>query len=227
MSWLAVSLGLVLGLRHAFDPDHVAAVATLLRGGERRGSMRRGLALGAMWGLGHATTLALSVALLSALRLELHPSFPAALELAVAAMLVALGARSIWMSWHDANRGAPASHRHGDATHTHPMTLPHVHVAGTALAWRPLLIGGLHGLAGSGGMMLLLSSRQDTGWQVAGFTAAFVLGSILSMAAVSAAGAVALGAVTGRAQRGLTALAGAASVVIGILWALGPLAELT
>lgn len=226
MSWLAVSLGLALGLRHAFDPDHVAAVATLMRGGSRQGSMRRGLALGAMWGLGHAAALALSVALLSALRLELHPSLPPALELAVSVMLVALGARSIWASWRDANRGEVSSHAHGVATHTHPMTLPHVHVAGTALAWRPLLIGGLHGLAGSGGLMLLLSSRQDTGWQVVGFTAAFVVGSILSMAAVTAAGTIALGSVPGRVQRGLTALAGAASIVIGVLWAMGPLSEL-
>ncbi len=227
MSWLAVSLGLLLGLRHAFDPDHVAAVATLLTGGPRRGALRRGLMLGALWGLGHAATLAASVALLSALRFELHPSLPATLELAVSVMLVALGARSIWQSWRGANRGALARHQHGGAVHTHAMTLPHVHFAGTALAWRPLLIGGLHGLAGSGGMMLLLSSRQGTGWQVVGFTAAFVLGSILSMAAVTAAGAALLGSVRERAQRGLMAAAGATSIVIGVLWALGPLAELT
>ncbi len=226
MFWLAATLGLVLGLRHALDPDHVAAVATLLPGGERRGSMRRGLMLGALWGLGHATTLAVSVAILSFLRLELHPNLPAAFELAVAVMLVGLGGRALWLSWRGANRGEPASHQHGGGTHTHPMSLPHVHIGGTALAWRPLLIGGLHGLAGSGGLMLLLSSRQETGWHIVGFTAAFVLGSILSMAALTAAGAMAMGSLHGKAQRVLLGVAGAASIVIGVVWALGPLAEL-
>lgn len=230
MSWtlaLPLVLGLLLGLRHALDPDHVAAVATLLAGGERKGSLRRGLVLGAMWGLGHAITLAVSVTLLSLLRLELHPSLPATFELAVSIMLVALGARSIWQSWMGANRGALASHHHGGAVHTHAMSLPHVHFAGTALAWRPLLIGGLHGLAGSGGMMLLLGSRQETGWQVVGFTAAFVVGSILSMAALTAAGAMALGTLRHRTQRGLMAFAGLVSIVVGVLWALGPISELT
>lgn len=227
MFWLAITLGLAMGLRHALDPDHVAAVATLLPGGQRRGSLRRGLLLGGLWGLGHATTLAASVTILSLLRLELHPNFPAAFELAVAVMLVGLGVRALWLSWRGANRGEPASHQHGGTMHTHPMTLPHVHVAGTALAWRPLLIGGLHGLAGSGGMMLLLSSRQETGWQIVSFTAAFVLGSILSMAALTAAGALALGTLQGKAQRYLMAFAGATSIIIGVMWALGPLAELT
>jgi hypothetical protein len=227
MSWLPVVLGMAIGLRHALDPDHVAAVATLLAGGPRRGSMRRGLTLGAMWGLGHAVTLALSVTLLSLLRLELHPSLPAAFELAVSVMLVGLGLRSLHLSWLGANRGALARHAHGGATHTHPMTLPHVHFAGTALAWRPLLIGGLHGLAGSGGLMLLLGSRQETGLQVVAFTVAFVIGSILSMAALTAAGALALGAMRARTQRGLMALAGVASIIVGVVWALGPIAELT
>lgn len=227
MSWLPVVLGMAIGLRHALDPDHVAAVATLLAGGPRRGSMRRGLTLGAMWGLGHAATLAISVTLLSLLRLELHPSLPATFELAVSVMLIGLGMRSLWQSWIGANRGELARHQHGAATHTHPMTLPHVHFAGTALAWRPLLIGGLHGLAGSGGLMLLLGSRQETGWQVVAFTIAFVIGSILSMAALTAAGAVALGSMRARTQRGLMALAGVASIVIGVVWALGPIAELT
>lgn len=229
MSWplaLPLVLGLLIGLRHALDPDHVAAVATLLAGGERRGSLRGGLLLGALWGLGHAVTLALSVTLLSLLRLELHPSLPATFELAVAVMLIGLGARSLWQSWLGANRGEPARHQHGGASHTHPMSLPHLHIAGTALAWRPLLIGGLHGLAGSGGMMLLLGSRQEAGWQVVGFTAAFVIGSICSMAALTAVGAMAMGSLGARVQRGLMAIAGAASIVIGVLWSLGPIGEL-
>jgi hypothetical protein len=227
MSWLPVVLGVAVGLRHALDPDHVAAVATLLSGGPRRGSLKRGLALGALWGLGHAATLAISVTLLSLLRLELHPSLPATFELAVSVMLVGLGLRSLWLSWLGANRGELASHHHGGARHQHPMTLPHVHFAGTALAWRPLLIGGMHGLAGSGGLMLLLGSRQETGLQIVAFTVAFVSGSILSMAALTAAGAMALGTMRARTQRGLMALAGVVSIVVGVMWAIGPLAALT
>ena len=75
--------------------------------------------------------------------------------------------------------------------------------------------------------MLLLGGRQETGLQVVSFTIAFVLGSILSMAALTAAGAIALGTMQARTQRGMMALAGVASIVVGVLWALGPIAELT
>jgi High-affinity nickel-transport protein len=227
MSWLLAAIfGLALGLRHALDPDHVAAVATLLPTESRRDAMRRGVSLGASWGLGHAVTLGVSVAALSLLRIEWVPMVPVTFELAVSAMLIGLGARTLWQSWRYANRGHAAAHRHGADLHTHPMTLPHLHIVGTALAWRPFLIGSLHGLAGSGGMMILLSTRQETGWQVVGFTAAFVIGSIASMAMVTAAGALAMGTLHRGWHRLVTAIAGATSVAVGVAWALPQLAAL-
>lgn len=219
MSLFAAGLGLLLGLRHALDPDHVAAVATLLPSSPRGTRLRRGLALGAWWGVGHAATLVLSVTALSLLRLELAGPTPAALELAVSGMLIALGARALWQAWQQGNRGQPTEHHHGDRTHVHATAAPHWHLpSGTALAWRPFLIGSMHGLAGSGGMMLLLAGRQGSTLEIAGFTGAFLAGSILSMAMVTAAGALALGAVGSTWRRGLTAAAGLASIGIGVAW---------
>lgn len=227
---LAAGLGLVLGLRHALDPDHVAAVATLLPEGSRQSSQRRvvrGLGLGASWGLGHAAALAGMVAILHALRLELAGAWPAMLELAVAFMLIGLGARSLVLAWRQGNRGEAHLHRHGGAAHQHPSSAPHWHLpGGAALAWRPFVIGSVHGLAGSGGMMLLLGSRQESTAQLAGFTGAFLLGSVASMALVTALGAFALAALDGAWRRVAMATAGALSMGIGVAWAVPQLATL-
>lgn len=227
---LAAGLGLVLGLRHALDPDHVAAVATLLpeeSRPSRRRRLARGLGLGASWGLGHAGALAGTVALLHALRLELAGAWPAMLELAVAFMLIGLGARSLVLAWRQGNQGAAQLHRHGGAQHQHPSSAPHWHLpGGTALAWRPFLIGSVHGLAGSGGMMLLLGSRQESSAQLAAFTGAFLLGSVASMALVTALGAFALSALGGAWRRAAMATAGALSMAVGVVWALPQLTTL-
>ncbi|MEZ4362630.1 MAG: hypothetical protein R3B48_20735 [Kofleriaceae bacterium] len=225
MSWIAAAAGLGLGLRHALEPDHVAAVATLLTGGPRRGSVRRGVLLGIWWGLGHAATLAASVATLSVLCLQLRPAFPAGFELAVSALLIAVGGRAIWRARRPAELDAPCDS--GERGPPHPSSGAHRHGAVGRVAWRPFLVGGLHGLAGSGGMMVLLSMHEGSGAQVLGFVVAFVLGSIVSMAAVSAVGAATLGALGARARRGLMTTAGLASVSIGFAWAVPQLAALT
>lgn len=227
MSMLATSLGLMLGLRHALDPDHVAAVATLMPQGSRQSRLMRGLGLGASWGLGHAAALAATVALVHALRLELGDAMSAMFELAVAFMLIGLGARSISLAWQQGNRGAPQLHRHGGAQHQHPSSAPHWHLpGGAALAWRPFLIGSVHGLAGSGGMMLLLGSQQESHAQLAAFTGAFLLGSVVSMALVTALGTFALAALGGAWRRAAMATTGVLSMTIGVIWAVPQLAAL-
>ncbi len=227
MSMFAAGLGLVLGLRHALDPDHVAAVATLMPQGSRHSRLVRGLGLGASWGLGHAAALAGTVALVHALRLEVAGTWSAMFELAVAFMLIGLGARSLYLAWQRGNRGEAQLHRHGGAQHQHPSSAPHWHLpGGAALAWRPFLIGSVHGLAGSGGMMLLLGSRQESSAQLAAFTGAFLLGSVASMALVTALGTFALAALGGIWRRAAMATAGALSMTLGVLWAVPQLATL-
>lgn len=227
MSMFAAGLGLVLGLRHALDPDHVAAVATLMPQGSRHARLVRGLGLGASWGLGHAAALAGTVALVHALRLELAGTWSAMFELAVAFMLIGLGARSLYLAWQRGNRGETQLHRHGGAQHQHPSSAPHWHLpGGAALAWRPFLIGSVHGLAGSGGMMLLLGSQQESHAQLAAFTGAFLLGSVVSMALVTALGTFALAALGGAWRRAAMATTGVLSMTLGVIWAVPQLATL-
>lgn len=227
MSMLAAGLGLGLGLRHALDPDHVAAVATLMPEGSRHARLMRGLGLGASWGLGHAAALAGTVALVHTLRLELGGALSATFELVVAFMLIGLGARSLRLAWQQGSRGQAHLHRHGGAQHQHPSSAPHWHLpGGAALAWRPFLVGSVHGLAGSGGMMLLLGSRQESSAQLAAFTGAFLLGSVVSMALVTALGTFALAALDGAWRRVAMATAGLLSMAIGVIWAVPQLAAL-
>src|SRR5689334_4955846 len=90
----AISLGLVVGARHAFEPDHLAAVSTLV-GDARRPSVRGAVGLGLLWGLGHTIAL-LAVGVVLVLLDGVMPArLSSVLELAVAAMLVVLGVRAI------------------------------------------------------------------------------------------------------------------------------------
>src|SRR5947209_11748039 len=142
--WL---LGLLLGMRHALEPDHLAALATLLA--DDRGA-RRGALLGAFWGLGHTLALFAVGALLAVLGAALPARVADAFELCVAAMLIALGARALRRALRDGGQGALHQHLHGHRAHAHAAPADHVHVGGLTLSLRPLLVGLVHGLAGRG-----------------------------------------------------------------------------
>src|SRR5262245_29174193 len=90
----STGLGSLLGMRHALEPDHLAAVTTLVAG-ERSGY--KGAWLGACWGAGHTLTLVLVGASLVVLRTQMPPSVSAMFELAVAFMLVGLGIRAVYL----------------------------------------------------------------------------------------------------------------------------------
>jgi sulfite exporter TauE/SafE len=173
-------LGLLQGFRHAFEPDHLAAVTTLASDERSRHS---GAWLGAIWGLGHATTLFVVGGTLAALGRSLSPRMSQGFELAVAAMLVGLGARAV--------RKAVLQGRHAHAPghvaagHDHLRSVAHVHVHGYAMATRPLLVGLVHGLAGSGAITAaVLAELPDTSSRL-GAIACFGFGSILGMSALS------------------------------------------
>src|SRR5213592_2662864 len=89
------ALGSLLGMRHALEPDHLAAVSTLVTG--ERSSYRAAL-LGACWGLGHTLTLLIVGALLVGLRMEMPATVSNLFELLVAGMLIALGLRAIYQA---------------------------------------------------------------------------------------------------------------------------------
>ena len=210
-------LGSLLGMRHALEPDHLAAVSTLVTG-ER--DSRKAALLGVCWGLGHTASLLVVGAALVLLRAEM-PAFAADLfELFVAAMLIALGVRAIYLAARQGPAGAVHAHQHGHHVHVHPGAPAHIHVGRWTLARRPLLVGAVHGLAGSGALTaLVLTTLPTTAARIA-YMMLFGLGSTIGMAALSGL----LGWPLARAgahrgvARGISAAVGCASIALGVFW---------
>ena len=152
-SLLTSLLGLSIGMRHALEPDHLAAVSTLAT---EQKSARAGLWLGALWGIGHSVSLLLVGGGLALLEEKMPVRLAHSFELLVAAMIIALGVRAVVRSVREGRAGALATHNHGVLVHTHSMPGAHVHVRSMTFASRPLLIGLVHGLAGSGALTALV-----------------------------------------------------------------------
>lgn len=207
--------GSLLGMRHALEPDHLAAVSTLV--GRERGGLRAAL-LGACWGLGHTAGLIAVGAVLVILRAEMPPAIADLFELLVAVMLITLGSRAVLQA---ARQVRPAhQHLHPFAVHQHSGLPAHVHIGAWTLARRPLLVGVIHGLAGSGALTaLVLTTLPSTAARLS-YMALFGLGSTLGMAVLSGllgwplARLGAHQAVT----RGISFAVGTMSVALGLLW---------
>jgi high-affinity nickel-transport protein len=218
MTGLAIVLGLLIGARHAFEPDHLAAISTLVTDSRSR---RNASVLGLMWGLGHTLSLlAVGIALVlagSVLPARLGTAF----ELAVAAMLVLLGARAIVRGLRN-TAGHTGMHRHGNLAHTHRGAHDHVHVGDRALAWRPLTIGIVHGLAGSGALTALAFAELPTTTARVVYMLLFGIGSIAGMTlATGIAGAALARLSRGEgAQRVLAVTTGCVSCICGVAWAI-------
>ena len=210
-----ILLGLLVGLRHAFEPDHLTAMATLV--GETRDA-RRGAILGAIWGLGHTLALIIVGVVLISVGDALPPRLAAAFELAVAGVLVVLGIRAIARAWHEGLRGPARDHSHRGHRHHHDGPAAHIHVGRATVAWRPLAVGLVHGLAGSGALTALVFAQLASAAERLAYISLFGIGSIAGMAAASAIAGASLGAVPGRAQRSLLVGAGVLSVILGIAW---------
>jgi ABC-type nickel/cobalt efflux system permease component RcnA len=219
-----LALGFLLGMRHALDADHLAAVATLAT---RSRSVGHTLLQGVAWGTGHTLTLMLFGGAVLVLGLVLPARAAQALELAVGVMLVVLGADVLYRLWRA--RVHFHAHRHADGVahfhaHSHqderaphdPARHEHRHPRG--FPGRALLVGMVHGMAGSAALILLsLEALRSPAWGFA-YIAIFGLGSILGMAALSAAIAVPLRLTSRhltRAYDGLSAAVGLGTLVLG------------
>jgi len=175
-----LGLGFLLGLKHAAEADHLAAVSTMVS--ERR-SLWQSALVGALWGLGHTSTLLVAGFCVLGLGLAIPQRIADVLELAVAVMIVILGMRLLHLHFHShAHGGRPHIHLHFD-NEQHPGT----HHSGL-LGWRPVVVGMVHGLAGSAALTLLVLSEvvrsSGTG---AGFAyiVVFGIGSIGGMLLMS------------------------------------------
>ena len=210
-------LGSLLGMRHAFEPDHLAAMSTLVT--HERSSYKAAL-LGMCWGIGHSVSLFVVGAGLVLLRAGMPPGVSDLFEFAVALMLIGLGARAIVWAARQDEAGPPHSHRHSFLVHSHGGAPPHVHIGTWTFARRPLLIGALHGLAGSGALTaLVLATLPSTAARLA-YMALFGIGSTLGMAALSGVLGWPLARLGGHhaIARGLSLVVGCLSTAVGLLW---------
>ena len=189
---LAVALG--LGLRHASDPDHLAAVSTLIASEPEDGTRRAGR-LGLAWGLGHATTLALFGLPIVLFNAYLPDAAQRGAEALVGLVIMFLAARLL-VRWHRGHFHAHP-HRHGDTEHRHlhphdaqGASHEHAHQPEAQLGRSPAQaygIGLVHGMGGSAGVgVLVLATIPDQAEAVAALMV-FALGTALSMAALSSA----------------------------------------
>jgi hypothetical protein len=175
-----LGLGFVLGLRHALDTDHVAAVSIVLT---RRPSVRASSMIGFSWGLGHTLVLLLVGAVVLALRVEISESLALAAEFGVGMMLVVLGsALAIKLSkerWHlHPHEHDGERHLH---LHSHQRSTDHHHSHWLRDSIQPLCIGMVHGLAGSAALLLVVLSTAKSMMAGLLYIAVFGVGSILGM----------------------------------------------
>lgn len=227
---VVLAVALLLGLRHATDPDHLAAVSTLIASKPEDGTRRAGK-LGLAWGAGHATTL-----LLFGLPIVLFKSYlPAPVErgaeVAVGVLIMALAVRLLWR-WRS-GRFHVHPHRHGELEHRHLH--PHVHGenhlhrhdSGPQLGRSPLQaygIGLVHGMGGSAGVGVLLLAGIPGKAEAAAALVLFGLAAAVSMAGLSLGFGYAI--TRGPLLRRVLALApalGVTTLLFGAWYALGAL----
>jgi hypothetical protein len=220
-----LGLGFLLGMQHALEADHIAAVSSIAA---RRTDIADIVKHGLTWGLGHTLTLFVfaGAAILLGHAIPEHLARP--LETAVGVMLVGLGAHVLWRLWRD--RVHFHRHGHGDGTvhfhaHSHAgEAAPHAraahahgHVRG--FRWRTLLVGLMHGMAGSAALLVLAVTQASSPAAGLGYVALFGIGSMVGMAALSGVIAVPI-AVSARwltfANRGLQAAVGLVTIAIGV-----------
>ena len=166
-------------MRHALEPDHLAAVSTLASA--EHGGMRAGLRLGVFWGLGHSLSLLVVGGTLALLGAQMPTRLGLCFELAVAVMIVALGLRAVMKAVQEGRRGDQHTHAHAGLTHTHTAPSEHLHLSRWTLATRPLLIGLMHGLAGSGALTALVLAELPTAAERLSYIVLFGSGSVVGM----------------------------------------------
>ena len=184
-------LGLAIGMQHALEADHVAAVSSIAA---RQSSVRRIVTLGAVWGLGHTVTLMAVAGGAVAFSATIGDSLAVSLELLVGLMLVGLGAHVVISLVRE--RVHFHRHRHGDGTthwhaHSHRGEAQphdpgrHEHEHRHRPLMRPLLVGIMHGMAGSAALLVLTATTVASVPLGLGYVLLFGLGSILGMAVLS------------------------------------------
>lgn len=245
--WFSIlAIGFFLGMRHATDADHVLAVTTIV---SKHRSVRHAAAIGAFWGIGHTLTILIVGGGIVLLGWVIPPRVGLSMEFSVGLMLILLGVITVWSALRhtpvptDQGDTVPHTHRHGDYIHTHshdPRSAAHPHAPDrNPVAWldrrfgrfavyrpvRPLLIGMVHGMAGSAAVALLVMAAIRTPAASVLYLLLFGAGTIIGMMLITAviAAPFAAGRRSANVSRGLRIAAGLASLAFGLFlaWEIG------
>ncbi len=184
-------LGFLIGMQHALEADHMAAVSSIASRQTGLPGMTRH---GAFWGIGHALTLFLVAGSAICLSWVVTERWSSALELCVGLMLVGLGANVLWRMWrtrvhfhaHNHRGGKLHFHAHSHREDQDPHKISaHAHEHPEGLPWRTLFIGLMHGMAGSAALIVLTAVAMESPLWGLAYIFLFGLGSIAGMALLS------------------------------------------
>jgi ABC-type nickel/cobalt efflux system permease component RcnA len=231
-----LGLGLVFGLKHATEVDHVVAVSAIVS--EHR-HLRRSALVGGLWGLGHTASLLVVGVLVLVFRVSIPPSVASWLEFGVALMIIGLGVLAVTRVL--GGRSDLHLHRHDHDGHTHVHV--HFHEHGTEhqvetvsdhssqsrhshaiskLGFKPILVGAMHGLAGSAALTLLVLTQIKAVLVGLLYLALFGVGSTVGMLLMSGLIGLPFALSGGRLNRinyGLQTAAGGLSIAFGVWYA--------
>ena len=219
LSTLSVLLiGFVLGLQHAIEADHLAAVSTIVS--EKKSLLAASL-VGGMWGVGHTISLFAVAVLVIFLKLQISETAEARLEALVGGMLILLGANAL-RKLLSADKVHVHAHEHGARAHIHV----HAHepyreeVSHHLFSPQSILVGMIHGLAGSAALMLLVVPTIPSPANALIYILVFGIGSIGGMMAMSLLIGLPVHFTANRfvfIKRGIHMLAGVFSLGLGVI----------
>jgi ABC-type nickel/cobalt efflux system permease component RcnA len=225
-----LGLGFIFGLKHATEVDHVVAVSTIV---SRHKNVFRSAFVGALWGAGHTLSLMAIAVIVLWFRIAIPERVSGWLEFGVALMIIGLGVSALWRALRNNGHVHVHQHSHSGVSHTHvhfhEHETEHAPTAASShshrvsrVGWKPMLVGMMHGLAGSGALTLLVLTQISSAWVGLLYVLTFGFGSIVGMLLMS--GLIGLPfALTSRklthAHQGLQTLAAILSICFGIWYA--------
>jgi len=223
-------IGFTLGLKHATEVDHVIAISTIV---SQHKNVFRSAIVGALWGAGHTASLLVVGAIALLLRVAVPARVSGWLEFGVALMIIGLGINALWRALRKGTQIHVHEHSHDGLKHKHlhfhedekkhelASTSRHSHAL-SRVGVKPLLIGTMHGLAGSGALTLLLLTQISSSWIAFLYLIIFGVGSIAGMVLMSGLLGLPFALTSGKLtqiHRQLQTVAAALSICFGIWYA--------
>ena len=223
-------IGFTLGLKHATEVDHLIAISTIV---SQHKNVFRSAIVGALWGAGHTASLLVVGVIALLLRVAVPARVSGWLEFGVALMIIGLGISALWRALRKATQIHVHEHSHDGLKHKHlhfhedekkhelASTSRHSHAL-SRVGLKPLLIGTMHGLAGSGALTLLLLTQISSSWIAFLYLIIFGVGSIAGMVLMSGLLGLPFALTSGKLtliHRQLQTVAAALSICFGIWYA--------